>query len=78
MIPERGNQMGQTETNQTIGNEYFGVCPQCSEVRQLQRKRSNRLLEHVDAAINPSDGGEANLSSLSKNSCIGRVPCRCT
>ena len=21
--------MGQTETNQTIGNEYFGVCPQC-------------------------------------------------
>ena len=60
--------MGQTETNQTIGNEYFGVCPQCSEVRQLQRKRSNRLLEHVDAAIDPSDGSEANLSSLSKNS----------
>jgi histidinol dehydrogenase len=42
--------------------------PGPAEVRQLQRKRSNRLLEHVDAAIDPSDGGEANLSSLSKNS----------
>ena len=29
MIPERGNQVGQTETNQTIGNQYFGVCPEC-------------------------------------------------
>jgi len=36
--------------------------------RQLQRKRSNRLLEHLDAAIDPSDGGETNLSSLSRNS----------
>ena len=52
--------------------------PGPTEVRQFQRKRSNRLLEHVDAVIDPSDGGEANLSSLSKNSCIGRVPCRCT
>ena len=42
--------------------------PGPTEVRQLQRKRSNRLLEHVDAAIDPRDGGEANLSSLSKNS----------
>jgi hypothetical protein len=42
--------------------------PGPTEVRQLQRKRSNRLLEHVDAAIDPSDGGEANVSSLSKNS----------
>jgi hypothetical protein len=33
--------------------------PGPTEVRQLQRKRSNRLLEHVDAAIDPSDGGEA-------------------
>jgi hypothetical protein len=39
-----------------------------TEVRQLQPKRSNRLLEHVDAAVDPSDGGETNLSSLSKNS----------
>jgi hypothetical protein len=30
--------------------------PGPTEVRQLQRKRSNRLLEHVDAAIDPSDG----------------------
>jgi hypothetical protein len=35
--------------------------PGPTEVRQLQRK-------HVDAAIDPSDGGGANLSSLSKNS----------
>jgi hypothetical protein len=42
--------------------------PGPAEVRQLQLKRSNRLLEHVDAAIDPRDGGEANLSSLSKNS----------
>ena len=42
--------------------------PGPTEVRQFQRKRSNRLLEHVDAVIDPSDGGEANLSSLSKNS----------
>jgi hypothetical protein len=42
--------------------------PGPTEVRQLQRKRSNRLLEHVDTAIDPSDGGETNLSSLSKNS----------
>jgi hypothetical protein len=42
--------------------------PGPTEVRQLQRKQSNRLLEHVDAAIDPSDGGETNLSSLSKNS----------
>jgi hypothetical protein len=33
--------------------------PGPTEFRQLQRKRSNRLLEHVDAAIDPSDGGEA-------------------
>jgi hypothetical protein len=42
--------------------------PGPTEVRQLQRKRSNRLLEHADAAIDPSDGSEANLSSLAKNS----------
>jgi folylpolyglutamate synthase/dihydropteroate synthase len=41
--------------------------PGRTEVRQLQRNRSNRLLAHVDAAFDPSDGGEANLSSLSKN-----------
>ena len=33
--------------------------PGPTEVRQFQRKRSNRLLEHVDAVIDPSDGGEA-------------------
>jgi hypothetical protein len=66
-VPERVSaQAEKTKIIEATGEPT--ALPGPTEVRQLQRNRSNRLLEHVDAAIDPSDGGEANLSSLSKNS----------